>query len=89
MNNWDGGAPIVINFMLACYCGPNPESAVGEVQWNSPSGIQTRDWLKASFLIDESNRATARGRAWIQFICHTPLPVSKWVLPDRETGEAA
>jgi hypothetical protein len=72
--------PIKISFMLACYVSPEPSRYVlGE--WDSEAGIETRRWLQENGLIDENHRATPRGEAWVQFICDTPLPVSKWVMP--------
>lgn len=72
-------APIVIEFMFACYVSTNPAAHVGEHQWSSTSGRQTHAWLRDRELIDNEDRSTSRGDAWIEFICETPLPEHKWV----------
>lgn len=72
--------PIKISFMLACYVSPEPHRYVLGA-WDSEAGIETRQWLRDNGLIDESDRATDKGEAWVQFICDTPLPVAKWVMP--------
>lgn len=78
-----GVAPIAISFMLTCYVTPMPEEHVGRAQWNSLSGGETLKWLRDNGLIDQDNKATERGEAWVKFICATPLPVSRWSLPER------
>lgn len=79
-------APIVIKFMLACYCTPEPGEHVGVNHWNSDAGRETRNWLFENDLIDANFRATPRGEAWVKFICATPLPESVWMLPQREAA---
>lgn len=72
--------PIKISFMLACYVSPEPHRyTLGD--WNSEAGIETRQWLLENGLIDENNRSTEKGDAWVAFICDTPLPVAKWCMP--------
>lgn len=78
-------APILIDFMLACYTRPEPCEALGEAHWDSPAGRQTRLWLRENDLIDDNYRPTERGAAWVRFICDTPLPVAVWTLPERRT----
>ena len=70
--------------MLACYVSPLNigNHALGE--WNSPAGITSRRWLYENGLIDGDERATDKGRAWVNHICATPLPVGSWVLPERD-----
>jgi len=80
--------PITISIMLACYVSPLNigHHALGE--WNSPAGIKSRRWLQDNGLIDEDHRATEKGKAWVNHICATPLPVSAWVFPGRdESGD--
>jgi hypothetical protein len=76
--------PITISIMLACYLSPQNigDHALGE--WNSPAGIKSRRWLQERGLIGDDYCATDKGRAWAKHICATPLPVSVWVLPERE-----
>lgn len=74
--------PITISFMLACYASTEPQRYVlGE--WNSPAGILSRRWLQENGLIDDEHHATEKGRVWVKHICSTPLPVSAWILPER------
>ena len=80
-------APIHIKFMLACHCSGDPENTLGSAHWNSSAGHDTKQWLIENDLIDENNRSTPRGRAWVQFICQTPLPVATWTLPERSRDE--
>jgi hypothetical protein len=76
--------PFTISIMLACYVSPQNigDHALGE--WNSPAGIKSRRWLQEMGLIDEDNRSTDKGRAWVKHICATSLPISAWVLPERD-----
>lgn len=67
-------SPIKINFMLACWASPSPESVIWPGGWESPAGIGTREWLRKEGLIDGNNRATERGKAWVEMICTVPLP---------------
>jgi len=76
-------APIHIKFMIACYTTSEPMEQLGERHWNSTAGLAIREWLFENELIDTHNRATEKGVAWVKFICSTPLPVSKWMLPPR------
>ena len=78
-------APITINFMLACYCSGDPEGNLGSHHWNSSAGQEARKWLRENNLIKDDNRPTDRGKAWVHFICETPLPVSVWVRPANGT----
>lgn len=80
-------APITIKIMLACHCSAAPELQLGAEQWNSFAGLEARTWLLESGLIDSDNRSTPKGKAWVQFICSTPLPVATWALPERSHTE--
>jgi hypothetical protein len=82
-DNPTGVAPIAVNFMLACYVTPIPAEHLGHAVWNSGAGLETRKWLQDNGLINEDNRATKRGEAWVEYICATPLPVARWGLPER------
>jgi hypothetical protein len=37
-------------------------------------------------LIDMDHKSTERGKAWVDFICATPLPEQCWKLPKRATS---
>jgi hypothetical protein len=77
-------APIDIDFMIACYCSAEPWQNLGMRRWDSSAGKETRDWLQHEGLVDANYRPTDRGKAWVHFICATPLPRMKWTMPDRD-----
>jgi hypothetical protein len=64
--------PTTISFMLACLSS-DPASALRPGDWNCETGRQTRRWLREKEMIDEDNRPTKKGKAWINNICRTPL----------------
>lgn len=87
-------SPLTIQIMLACFCTPEPSSWFEPDQWCSTASIDVRHWLLEAGLItgidgipDTEPRATERGKAWIGFICATPLPVAQWILPPREATQ--
>ena len=67
-------APITIEYMLVCCYSPVPAEQIGEHRWNSIAGRQTRRWLARHGLIDEQQKATPLGHAWLERICATPIP---------------
>jgi hypothetical protein len=73
--------PITIVIMMACYYMADPSECVG---WNNNAGRRVRNWLAAVDLIDHNNKPTERGKAWVQFMLETPLPVAvtQWVKPE-------
>lgn len=84
-------SPLTIQIMFACFCTPEPSAWFEPAQWSSKAGIEVKCWLLERGLITgddgiphEEPRATDRGKAWVGFICSTPLPVAHWVLPPRE-----
>lgn len=79
-------APVLIEFMLACYAKAYPAEEIGPACWNSPVGKEMRKWLLDNDLIDKDDRATERGEAWVKFIIDTPLPVAEWTLPERRAA---
>jgi hypothetical protein len=85
-----GVSPLAINIMLACYVYPDPAKEVGQT-WFSHAGSEIRAWLIENDLIQDGDmfRATERGKAWVEFICATPVPVAQWRLPQRDPGLAA
>ena len=80
-------APIVIEFMLECYFSHDPEANLGSHRWNSSAGRATRRWLWNQGLVDENERPTDRGNAWVKSICSTPLPEVAIRYVDRGEGE--
>ena len=80
-------SPLTIEFMLQCYCSNNPAANLGEHRWNSDAGKEVRAWLYAQGLVHVDERPTDRGKAWVHFICSTPLPQKKWIMPDRDCDE--
>lgn len=79
-------SPLTIQIMLACFCTPEPSAWFEAEQWTSRAAIDARAWLCTNGLITQAEepRATDKGKAWVGFICATPLPVPQWVLPPRE-----
>lgn len=80
-------SPLVIEIMIECATCSEPGSNIPDRMWNSEGAAHARDELRENGLIDDANAATERGRAWVDFICKTPLPVQTWVLPSRTEGE--
>lgn len=76
-------SPLTIKLMFACYCSPDPATWFGDA-WGSPAAITARNWLVLEGLVAENHVATDRGTAWVEFICATPIPIQRWVLPERE-----
>jgi len=77
--------PMTIRFMLACFISPNPTVVLRDATWSCEAGQETRRWLRDNDLIDADHRATERGKAWVKFICATPLPIQSWSLPPRQS----
>lgn len=76
-------SPLAVRIMLACYYSPDPAREVG-VPWASQAGTEIRTWLLNEGLIaNDTSLATERGKAWVEFLLQTPLPVAKWTLPER------
>lgn len=63
-----GVSPLTIKIMFACFYAANPADHVGE-SWDSHAGLIARDWLENKGLIDPDDKATERGRAWVNDIC--------------------
>jgi hypothetical protein len=76
-NDYYGGKgvpAIVVCFAIECCAGGRGHN-IWPGGWDSPAGIETREWLKRNGLIDpETEDATARGIRWVTAICNTPLP---------------
>ena len=78
-----GVSPFCIKMMIACCVTPEPAEYFGN-GWDSQAGEECRTWLKECDLITDDHQATERGKAWVDFICSTPLPQQVWILPERE-----
>lgn len=74
-------SPLCLRIMLACHVSPDPKSVISERVWNSSAGIEIRQWLLNNTLINGNYQPTPRGKAWVQFLCETPLPVATWKRP--------
>jgi len=82
----DHRAPIYITFMLACFYSADPEAELGSDHWNSKAGRKTRDWLVRKGLVKIPGFIpTDRGKAWVKYLCDTPLPKCCWILPERSS----
>lgn len=79
--------PFEFDILLHYYVSSAPHRVELE---NPPIWPETRAWLLAEGLLElrsptESGgayRATERAKAYIEHVLATPLPVSKWVIPD-------
>jgi len=79
-------SPLKIEIMFECYCASaEPGRNMLPNIWASEAATRVRNELKAEGLIDEDMQATERGKAWVDFICATPLPEMVWVLPKRDS----
>ena len=74
-------APCYIQFILACHVSGDPEKHLGVDYWGSPTGKTVRQWMVDNNFVDSNWQTTERGRAFVEFICETPLPICKWVRP--------
>ncbi|WP_333793337.1 hypothetical protein [Hyphomicrobium sp.] len=78
-------SPLTIQVLIECVCSDKPGSNIPESVWRDPEAHYARSLLRCHGLIDGPDyHATARGKAWLSFICQTPLPVQEWVLPERK-----
>lgn len=81
--------PLQLTMMLHYYAIAEPYSANDWQHANSRAVNEQRQILINDDLIeaDETSgsgfRATDRGIAFVEALCATPLPVKKWVMPDR------
>lgn len=73
--------PFTIIILIECTTS-KPGSNIPHDMWTSPAANAARDWLIDSNMIDEALKATARGQAWLKFMCQTPHPIQTWILPD-------
>ena len=75
--------PLLIELMLHCYTSPNPRLRYDDAQWNNAPLRDAREWLISRDCIEpDTHRATDRGKAWVEHICETPLPVKQWMRPE-------
>lgn len=79
--------PFTIQMLLTCHWSPTPEDQYEPKIWNSDAGTATRGWLMDNGLIDDHWKVTARGRALVNILCTTPLPVLSWVAPEKAEFE--
>ena len=69
-----GVSPLTIDIMLLCFYSNSPEDNMLPIRWNSPAAMMVRGWLRDEDLIDDENRATDRGKLWVEAICSARLP---------------
>lgn len=72
--------PIAICFMIECATTAQPGINIWSGGWDSASGVKTRAWLRDNDLVDDGEKATSRGRAWLKAMQRTPLPPADDVL---------
>lgn len=82
-----GVSPLMIIIMLECYQTSKPGANIPHQIWDSEAAKCARALLASHDLIDAAtDQSTDRGDAWVEFICQTPLPVRRWVLPATSAG---
>jgi hypothetical protein len=70
--------------MLVCQYSAKPSLHYDDVRWNSKPMRDALAWLIAHECIEpETYKATDRGKAWVEHICATPLPVKQWMRPEH------
>lgn len=78
--------PMQLMWCLTFYVSPEPVEELGWDHFNSPAGRDTLAWMKAEKLIDDNGESTERLKAFVGFLCETPLPVMKWVRPEASAS---
>lgn len=80
-------SPLLIEMMLACHCSKYPPAAVS-FDWDSKPAKDALKFLRDNELIQGEKaktgdfyRPTEKGRAWVEGIISTPLPVCQWEIP--------
>ena len=80
--------PLQIKMMLHYYACTNPYAEHEPFHAKAPAVVEQREWLVADGLlkvepsIDATFVITERGRAYVDFLCGMPLPISKWIMPE-------
>ena len=82
-------SPLLIRVMLACHTVTverhrerKLEEWIGEA-WGSAYVSEALQWLYDNDLVDANNKSTAKGKAWVDYIVNTPIPIANWILPPR------
>lgn len=80
-------SPLTLHTALVCYWSADP---VAHLEDFRRAGAGTYEdglaWLRKNNLIGDDNCMTDKGRAWIEHMLVTPLPVQSWHIPDREVS---
>jgi hypothetical protein len=84
--------PVGIEIAMHLYYSPNPSSFEGTLAFDSviedlgKAGIV--EWATASGSWESAWRLTAKGKAWVELICHTPYPIHSTIWKDPRTNES-
>jgi len=81
--------PLELTVLIAVHCSPScPESYFGNPRtWASEPAESAKIWFMGLGIFEHSTgfyRVTDKGRAWIDFILNTPVPETKFVMPERK-----
>ena len=84
-------SPLQLQMAIACHVSPDPRNHIGASTWESDSGRDAQEWLRANGLVEGkygSWRGTPRLAAWIDHLCRQPLPEQRWVVDRPQCGVA-
>lgn len=75
--------PLQIQMLLHFHCVAAPFEPWG------PAHSEALEWFISEGVVDvmdglDRPRLTARGEAYVKFLCDMPFPVAQWVLPKQE-----
>lgn len=76
--------PLDLNVLIECCTSVEPGCNWYPEHWDSWAAQVTRTEFRLQGVIDDNNKATEKGKAWLEFICQTPMPIQEWKLPENE-----
>lgn len=81
-----GVSPLTIQIAFACSYSEDPAVNLMPGTLECEPGRQAVAWMVENGLLTDSyaKKPTTKLRAWVAFICATPLPVQEWRLPARD-----
>lgn len=78
-------SPQILYVALVCYWSTDPvEQLINFRKEGGPIFRASMEWLHVREMILADGEMTDKGRAWIEHILSTPLPVQSWTVPERE-----
>lgn len=80
--------PLELKILLEYYLGNNPGEKMDIEFWHSERSQEARQkFLDEDVLVyqDHAAEITEKGKAWVEYILATPMPVetTRWILPER------